>query len=78
MKNDAVKNDRRIFKERIKAGEQMRKNHEKILERASEAVEQAMHIFGNRAAAVRVFPEAFDLITIAGGIILALTIGTLA
>ena len=37
-----------------------------------------MHIFGNRAAAVRVFPEAFDLITIAGGIILALTIGTLA
>ena len=36
MKNDAVKNDRRIFKERIKAGEQMRKNHEKILERASE------------------------------------------
>ena len=62
MKNDAVKNNRRIFKERIKAGEQMRKNHEKILERASEAVEQAMHLFGNRAAAVRVFPEAFDLV----------------
>ena len=63
MKNDAVKNNRRIFKERIKTGEQMRKNHEKILERASEAVEQAMHLFGNRAAAVRVFPEAFEFRT---------------
>jgi hypothetical protein len=61
MKNDAVKNDRRIFKERIKAGEQMRKNHEKILERASEAVDQAMHLFGNCVAVVRVFPETFDL-----------------
>jgi hypothetical protein len=61
MKSDAVKNDRRIFKERIKAGEQMRKDREKILERATEGVEQAMHLFGDRAAAVRAFPEAFDL-----------------
>jgi len=61
MKNDAVKNDRRIFKERIKVGEQMRKNHEKILERASKAVEQAMHLFGDRETAVRAFSETFDL-----------------
>jgi exonuclease VII small subunit len=57
-----MKNDRRLFKERIKAGEQMRKELEKILERASEGVEQAMHLFGDREAALRVFPEAFDLV----------------
>jgi hypothetical protein len=56
-----MKNDRRIFKERIKAGEQMRKKHEKILEQASEGVDQAMHLFGDREAALRAFPEVFDL-----------------
>jgi hypothetical protein len=56
-----MKNDKRIFKERIKAGEQMRKTHEKILERASEGVEHAMHFFGDRGAAVRAYPELFDL-----------------
>jgi vacuolar-type H+-ATPase subunit I/STV1 len=57
-----MKNDRPLFKERIKAGEQMRKELEKILERASEGVEQAMHLFGDREAALRVFPETFDLV----------------
>jgi hypothetical protein len=57
-----VKNDRHVIKERIKAGEQMRKDHEKILERASKGVDQAMHLFGDREEASRVFPEAFDLV----------------
>ena len=53
------KDDKRILKERIKAGEQMRKVHEKILRRASEAVDQAMHLFGDRDEALRVSPEAY-------------------
>lgn len=57
-----MNNNRRIFKERIKAGEKMRKDREKILERASEGVDQAMHLFGDRVAAVRAFPDAFDLV----------------
>jgi hypothetical protein len=35
IERHAMKNERRIIKERIKAGEQMRKNHEKILEHLS-------------------------------------------
>ena len=60
-KRGTPKDDRRIFKGRIKAGEQMRKDHEKILKRASEAVDQAMHLFGDREEALRISPEAFEL-----------------
>ena len=56
-----MKNERRVFKERIKAGEDLLKERKKVFERASESVDQAMHLFGDREAARRVFPEAFDL-----------------